>query len=217
MVGVVAVRLGAVEQRKTPLTEEAITREEFPELDPVEKEKELLQRVVGVAGSLLLAVAVFAPLLSTPKGPKIALFELAKLDAFILLAVALVALVLCAYDRCGFLWVSGAVGIFEIGSLSHFLYEHSSELFRNGSEVKIGLLGYLEKVLWFNAGADWGAIALLAGTFISLGAAISAGFKKHGLTPAAKLGICLLLLVAAYQACLVLYPNLRYLPFLLRR
>ncbi len=202
-----------MEQRKTPLTEEAITREEYPELEPIERERELVQRILGVAGSLLLVIAPFATLLSTAKMPRVALFQQARMDALVLLVVALIALGLCSYRRYGFLWVSGAVGVFEIINLSSFLYAYVSE----APQVKTGVLGFLGRVLWSNAAADWGTFVLLAGTILSLGAAAAAGFKKHGLTPAAKLGVCLLVFVAAYQAFVIFYPQLRYAPYLFRR
>ncbi len=206
-----------MEQRKTPLTEEEITREEFPELEPVEKERELFQRILGIAGSVLLIVAPFAPLISTPKLPRIAMYLHARADALGLLVLAVVALALCVYGRCGFLWVSGTAGVFELGNLSYFLYAHSPEVLSSGPQGKVGVLGFVGAVLWSNPAADWGTIVLLGGTLISLAAAISAGFQKRGLTPAAKLGICLLLLVAAYQAFLIFYPYWRYSPFVLRQ
>jgi hypothetical protein len=81
-----------VEQRKTPLTEEAINREEYPELEPVERGRKLLPRILGVVGSVLLVIAPFATLLLTPKLPHLALFQQARVDALVLLAVALLAL-----------------------------------------------------------------------------------------------------------------------------
>jgi hypothetical protein len=113
--------------------------------------------------------------------------------------------------------VSGAVGIFEIINLSRFLYAHSLEVLPNGPQIKTGVLGFPGSVLWSNAAADWGTVVLLGGTFLSLGAAIGAGFKRRGLTPAAKLGIRLQVLVAAYQAFVIFYPHLRYAPYLLGR
>jgi len=80
----------------------------------------ILRKALAAAGSLLLAIAPFAPMVSAPIFGRITLFQQGKGDGVVLLIVALVALGLSLAGRYGFLWVSGALGLFEVGHLFYF-------------------------------------------------------------------------------------------------
>jgi hypothetical protein len=135
------------------------------------------------------------------------------MDALVLLVVALLGLGMSLSGRFGLLWVSGAVGVFEMGKLSYFFYRHWPGVIGDLlPQAKAGLLGFLGKFLWANATPDWGAIALALGTVLCLGVAISAGFEKRRLTPGAKLGIGLLALVIVYLVLVFFFPAERFVP-----
>jgi hypothetical protein len=205
----------AVEQRRAPITEEEITREEFPELEPPVRQhgRERVRRVLGAAGSILLVVAPFATLASNPGLGRIVLFQQARVDALVLLVAALLALATALSGRFGLLWVSGAVGVFEMGRLSYFFYRHWPAVIGDLlPQAKAGLLGFLGKFLWANVTPDWGAMVLALGTIVSLGVAISAGFENRRLAPAAKLGIWLLVLAVAYLLLAFFFPVGRFAP-----
>src|ERR1039458_361560 len=63
------------------------------------KNKENLQKLLAIAGSLLLVVVPFAPFISAPIFGRITLFQQGKGDGVVLLVVALAALGLCLFGR----------------------------------------------------------------------------------------------------------------------
>jgi hypothetical protein len=68
------------------------------------------------------------------------------------------------FGRYGFLWVSGALGLFEIGNLFHFFYYRLPEIIENYRLQNRGsLFGSLGEMSLSNVQPDWGTIVLLLG------------------------------------------------------
>ena len=185
---------------------------EFIDGSAPKKNRESLQKILAAAGSLLLVIAPFAPFISAPIFGRITLFQQGKGDGVFLLTVALVALGLSLVGRYGFLWVSGALGLFEIGNLFYFFYYH---LPNYKQQTKDNLSGSIGEITLSSVDPDWGAMVLLLGTLTTLGVAISVVITRRGLTYAEKIGVGLFLFVAVYQTVIFFFPYLRYWPSLL--
>jgi hypothetical protein len=191
---------------------------EFLDGSPPKKNREALQKALAVAGSLLLVIAPFAPFISAPIFGRITLFQQGKGDGAILLIIALVALGFSVFGRYGFLWVSGALGLFEMGNLFWFFYNRLPDVIESYKRQNNGsVFGSIGEITLSNVDPDWGAMVLLLGTVTTLGVAVSVGFKRRAFTLAGKLGVGLLFCVAAYQIVMLFFPYLRYWPELLQR
>jgi len=179
-------------------------------------EKELLRRLLAVVGSLLLVVAPFAPFISAPIFGRITLFQQGKGDGVILLIVALVGLGLSLFGRYGFLWVSGGLGLFEIGNLFYFFYYHLPDAIETYKRQATGsIFASIGEITLSNVDPDWGAIVLLLGTLTTVGVAASVGITRRTLTLAARIGVGLLFFVIVYQTIMFFFPYMRYWPSLL--
>jgi len=180
------------------------------------KNRENLQKILAIAGSLLLVVAPFAPFISAPIFGRMTLFQQGKGDGVVLLVVALAALIFSVVGHYGFLWASGALGLFEIGNLFYFFFHRLPEALDSYKrEAKDNVFGSIGQISLSNVDPDWGAIVLLLGTLTTLGVAISFGITKRALTLGAKIGVSLLLLVVIYQTLMFFFPYLRYWPSLI--
>jgi len=189
---------------------------EFLEAKSSSRHSEPIQRILAIAGSLLLVVAPFAPFLSAPILGRITLFQQGKGDGVILLVVALGALGSALLGRYGFLWVSGSIGAFEIGNLFLFFYHRLPEVIDNyRRQTKDNILGSIGEITLSNVDPDWGALVLLLGTLMSLGVAIRSGLNRKTITVATRIGVALLVIVVVYQVLLLFFPYLKYWPELL--
>ena len=126
-----------------------------------------LNHYCSIAGSLLLLVGPFTPLVSLPIFGSVTLFQRGE-DGTILFLVAIMALALSVNRRYGFLWVSGLLGLFEMGSLFYVLNERMSD--HEGSPMARALS---------HIGPDWGVAVILLGSLLSLRVAISAGVRRR--------------------------------------
>jgi hypothetical protein len=145
--------------------------------------REALQKALAVAGSLLLVIAPFAPFISAPIFGRITLFQQGKGDGILLLVIALVALGLSLIGRYGVLWVSSALGLFEIGNLFYFFYHRLPNLIdQYKQQTNDNIFGSLGEITLSNVDPDWGAMVLLLGTLTTLGVAVSVGIKGRAFT-----------------------------------
>ena len=155
---------------------------EFLERRPDKTHKETLHLILALAGSLLLIIAPFAPFISAPIFGRITLFHQGKGDGVVLLVTGLVALGLSFQGRYGFLWVSGTLGLFEIGNLFYFFYHRLPDIIESYKrETRGNMLASIGDITLSNIDPDWGALALLLGTVASLGVAISVGVRTRTL------------------------------------
>lgn len=210
--------------KKCPFCAEVILAEakkcrycgEFLEAKPSSRQNEPIQRILAIAGSLLLVLAPFAPFLSAPILGRITLFRQGKGDGVVLLVVALVALGSALFGRYGFLWVSGSIGAFETGNLFWFFYHRLPELIDNyRRQTRDNIFGSIGEITLSNVDPDWGAVVLLLGTLTSLGVAIRSGLKKKTIGLAAKIGGGLLIIIIAYRVLVIAYQILLvYFPYL---
>jgi hypothetical protein len=188
---------------------------EFLEEKPGKKDRELIHRILSMTGSLLLVIAPFAPFVSAPILGRITLFQQGKGDGVVLLVIALVALGLSLFRRYWFLWVSGALGLFEICNLFYFFYNRLPDAIENyKQQVGNSVFGSIGELTLSNVDPDWGAVVILIGTLLSLGVAINVGIQRRSLTIAGKIGIVLVSLVVVWKVLLVFFPYLRYWPTL---
>jgi predicted nucleic acid-binding Zn ribbon protein len=180
-----------------------------------QRNKEPLRRIVAIVGSLLLLIAPFAPFISAPIFGRVTLFQQGKGDGVILLIVALIGLGLSLVGRYGFLWISGLLGLFEIGNLFYFFYHRLPIAIDNYKLQNRGrLFSSIGEITLSNVDPDWGAVALLIGTLCSLGIACSLGFRRRVLIISGAVGIGLVLLAVVYEVLLFFFPYLRYWPTL---
>lgn len=127
----------------------------------------------------------------------------------VLLVVGLVALGLSLFGRFSFLWLSGALGLFEIGNLFCFFYYHLPEAMDDYKrQAGNGVFGSIGQFTLSNVEPDWGAALILIGTLLSLGVAINAGVNRRPLKISVKLGIILVVLVVLWQLLLFFFPYL---------
>lgn len=172
-------------------------------------------KVCAIAGSLLLAVAPFAPFVSVPILGHVTLFHQGKGDGVVLMAASLVAMGLSLFGRYGFLWVSGAIGLFQIGNLFYFFYQRLPEIIDNyNQQTKGNEFGAIGNIALSNIDPDWGAMILLLGTVVTLGVAIFIVVKRRHLTLVGKIGVALFVLALVYQIVMLFFPYLRYWPSL---
>jgi hypothetical protein len=191
---------------------------EFLEEKKQKHQTELVRRILAVVGSLLLVISPFAPFISAPIFGRITLFQQGKGDGVVLLVVGLVALGLCLFGRFSFLWVSGALGLFEIGNLFYFFYYRLPEVMDNYQrQAGNGVLGSVGQFTLSNVEPDWGAALILIGTLLTLGVAINAGINRRSLKISVKLGIVLLVLVVLWKVLLFFFPYLQYWPTLFQK
>jgi hypothetical protein len=174
--------------------------------------REAYQKTAAVVGSLLLLVAPLAPFISAPIFGRMTLFHQGKGDGVVLMAVALIAGVLSMFGRYGFLWVSGAFGLFEIGNLFYIFYRQLPEAIESyRSYNKDNVIGNIAL-----AGVDpeWGVIVLVLGTLTTIGVVVDIWIKRK-FTLVGKTGIGLVAFVAVYQIVMFFFPYLREWPSLL--
>ena len=177
---------------------------------PAYKEQ-LLVKCFAVVGSLLLAIAPFAPFISVPVIGGFTLFQQGKGGGVILIVVSLVAMALSLFGRYEVLWVSGALGLFEIGNLFYFFYQRLPEIIENyNSETKGNQFGFIGNITLSRVDADWGVMVLLLGTLASLGVAIFIAIRRRTLPLVGKIGVALLVLALAYHLAMYFFPYLRY-------
>jgi hypothetical protein len=181
---------------------------------PIYKEQ-LLVKCIAVVGSLLLAIAPFAPFISVPVLGRFTLFYQGKGDGVILIVVSLVAMGLSLFGRYEFLWVSGALGLFEIGNLFYFFYQRLPEIIENyNSETKGNQFGFIGNITLSRVDADWGVMVLLLGTLATLGVAIFIAVKRRTLPLVGKIGVALVVFALVYHLVMYFFPYLRYWPTL---
>lgn len=184
-------------------------------LDNSHNPKESFQKIAAVVGSLLLLVAPFAPFISAPIFGRITLFQQGKGDGVVLMAVALIAGIFSVFGRYGFLWVSGALGLFEIGNLFYFFYRRLPEATENyRSQTKDSVFGSIGNMTLSGVDPDWGVMVLLLGTLVTIGVVVNVGVKRRSFTMAGKVGIGLVLFAAVYQTVMFFFPYLREWPSL---
>jgi predicted nucleic acid-binding Zn ribbon protein len=177
--------------------------------------KELPVKFFAIVGSLLLAISPFAPFVSVPILGRVTLFQQGKGDGVILIVVSLVAMGLSFFGRYGFLWVSGALGLFEIGNLFYFFYQRLPEIIDNyNRETKGNEFGPIGNIALSNVDADWGVMILLLGTLVTLGVAIFIAIRRRTLPLVGKIGVALLVLALVYHIVMYFFPYLRYWPTL---
>lgn len=178
--------------------------------------KESALHTVAIVGSVLLVVAPFAPFVSAPVIGGFTLFSQGRGDGVALLCAALVALGCSVVGRYALLWVSGLLGLLEIGVLLHFFYRRLPELldvYRQstsgsllGSSIGAATIG--------RADVDWGAMVLVLGTFATLGVAVAVAVEKRTIPLSGKIMLVLFGLVTLYVTLLLFFPFLEYWPSL---
>lgn len=184
---------------------------EFLEGSKQKPQAELVRRILAVVGSLFLVISPFAPFISAPIFGRITLFQQGKGDGVILLVVGLVALGLSLFGRFSFLWVSGALGLFEIGNLFYFFYYRLPEVMDDYKhQAGDGVLGSLGQFTLSNVEPDWGAAVILIGTLLTVGVAVNAGINRRSLKVSVILGTVLLALVVLWNVLLLFFPYLKY-------
>jgi hypothetical protein len=187
-------------------------------LDKENHKNELLWKILAMAGSLLLVIAPFAPFISAPIFGRVTLFQQGKGDGVVLIAVALIAGSFSMFGRYGFLWVSGAVGLFEIGNLLSFFYRRLPDAIESYKhQTRDNVFGSIGNITLSNVDPDWGAMVLVLGTLATVGVAVSVAMARRTLALAGKVGIGLLLFAVAYQTVIFFFPYLVYWPSLLGR
>lgn len=183
---------------------------EFLEANSPKDNKDAHWRTLAICGSLLLLVSLFAPFVSAPIVGRITLLGQGKGDGVILLFVSLIALIASFFRLYGFLWISGLLGLLEIGNLFNFFYSRLPVLIENYKRKTMGNpFGSIGAMTISNVNPDWGAIVLLLGTLMSLGVAFRTGINWRALV-FSGLGVCALII--GYLILLLYFPSLQYKP-----
>lgn len=125
------------------------------------------RQILGFAGAGLLAIGVFAPLISIPIAGSINYFNNGSGDGVIVLVLAIISAFLVAIRRYRVLWVTGLACLGLIGfsfmnissSLAEFEREMADNPFRGLANVQM----------------QWGWMVLVTGAVLLLAAAASKG------------------------------------------
>jgi hypothetical protein len=137
----------------------------------------ILNQLLGIFGALLIAVGVFAPLVSVPLWGSINLFSVASGLALSLLGIAAAHLLVCIKRLWWGLWLTKSALLVTLG---YALYLNWDRLF--GKTTFVGnVLGSVVKTI---VKVHWGVAALAGGILIVLAAALPR--PRRDLPPDAK-------------------------------
>ena len=154
---------------------------------------------------LLLQVFISVPIFG-----RVTLFQHWNSDGVILLIAALLSLAFSFFGRFGLLWLSGGIGLFEVGNLFYFFYRIPEIVDRYNRQAGNGLVISVGQFAFWNNEHNWGAALIIGGTMLTLAVAINSGVYRRSMVISAKLGMFFVALVLVWNLLLYFFPYLRY-------
>lgn len=124
---------------------------------------------LGAAGSLLLVVGIFMPMVRMPVMGEMSYFEIAPEAGTVLIVLAAISLVLVNLRRYRFLWLTG------VASLAVTAFS----LLRSSAGSKGGLAQSLTDMASRSARLEWGLAVMAIGALLMLAAAVGTGNRKR--------------------------------------
>ena len=152
-----------------------------------------LPRTALLAGSLLLVLACFVPVISAPFLGSINLFANGKGDGVLLAILAICGFVAALSGRYRLGYIPAALGLIECANVWYRLLvdlpKRQQEL---SSKLGTGLVRTMSDLTFGQIHAEWGIAVLLIGTLLCLTAAVAAT-RRRGLALAWTLGLILVI------------------------
>lgn len=170
---------------------------------------------LAICGSALLIIAPFTPIVSAPLLGRLTLFHQGTGDGVFLMAIAAIALALSFRRRYGFQLVSGLLGLVLMVNVLIFFWVQYPELLDSyRRQMKGNAFGVVGEAVFGNLEPDWGAAVLLAGSVLSLWAALIGGLKQVLPSWPSRIAAVIVLLFGTYNIVMAWFPYLRLWPLL---
>ena len=141
------------------------------------------KQIIGIIGSLLLILGVFIPLVKIPIIGGMALaptfYDSSKLDAIIVIAIAVISIFLVVAKRYILLWVSGfallaVVSIRGIQTIQKLYSAKSTAEKIFGEKLAAKITGKLTNIAIDRVHISWGLIFLIVGAILIILCAVLA-------------------------------------------
>ncbi len=147
-----------------------------------------IKQLAGLLGSLILIVAVFAPIVSIPIMGSINYFQNGKGDGVIILVLAIVSLILIFLEKYKGLWVTGGISFaVMMFTFVNFHYEISGA--KNDIRREFGDNPFtdLADMAIQSVQLEWGWALLIVGAALLIFSAASSSTKKYPIKTKSKL------------------------------
>ena len=129
------------------------------------------KQIIGIIGSLLLILGVFIPLVKIPIVGGITFYDNSKLEAIIVIAIAVVSVFLVVAKRYILLWISGiallaVVSVRGIQTIQKLYSAKSTAEKIFGEKLTAKITGKLTNVAIDHVHISWGLIFLIVGAIL---------------------------------------------------
>jgi len=144
---------------------------------PVNRKTEFTSaKFLGIAGSLILFVGVFLPIVSAPMVGNMNCFQNGKAHGIVLIVLAVISLLLTLAQRNSWLWLTGIGSLATLGFTYYKIHAKMSDMEKMlGGKLEGNPFRGLADVVMQSVQMQWGWAVLIVGAVLLISSALAAG------------------------------------------